>query len=199
MTRLTHAFFARDTVEVARDLLGRVLIHQVDGQRVSGRIVESEAYTGWEDRGSHAHRGKTPRSEVMFGPVGISYLYFIYGNYWLLNVIAKPPEVDYGAAVLIRALEPMEGLDFMAERRSRRPTRDWTNGPARLVLALGIGPSLNGINMLATHSPLFFEEGTPIPDSEVRSGSRVGLGSVPEPWKSIPWRFWAAGNPFVSR
>jgi len=198
MAHLTRSFFARDTVTVARDLLGRALVHHVDGRRVAGKVVECEAYAGWDDLGSHGHRGKTPRTEVMFGPAGVSYIYFIYGNYWLLNVVAKPPDVDYAAAVLIRALEPLEGFQIMAAHRPGRPTRQWTNGPGRLALALGIGPSLNGLDMTAADSPLYFEDGQPVPDQEIRAGPRVGL-NVPEPWKSKPWRFWIADHPFVSR
>lgn len=196
--RLDRSFFARDTVTVARDLLGRVLVHEAEGRRVAGRIVETEAYTGRDDMASHAHRGKTPRNAVMFGPVGVSYVYFIYGMYWLLNVVARPAGADYPAAVLLRALEPLEGLEWMAARRPGRPQREWTSGPGRLTVALGIDGSLNGVDMTAPDSPLFFEEGQPVPGEQVQSGARIGV-NVPEPWKSKPWRFWVAGNPYVSR
>jgi DNA-3-methyladenine glycosylase len=135
----------------------------------------------------------------MFGPVGVSYVYFTYGMHWLLNVIAKPPGADYGAAVLLRALEPLEGLEIVAARRVGRPPREWTSGPARLTAAFGIDGSHNQSDMTAPDSPLFFEEGDPVADEAVRTGARVGIGGVPEPWRSMPWRFWLAGNPYVSR
>jgi DNA-3-methyladenine glycosylase len=133
MSRLNKAFFERDTVEVAQDLLGRILVRTLDGKRLAGRIVETEAYSGFDDAASHAYGRMTPRSAVMFGEAGISYMYFIYGKYWMLNVIAKPRGVDYPAAILIRAVEPVEGLEIMAVRRIGRAMREWTNGPARLV------------------------------------------------------------------
>lgn len=200
MHRLDRAFFERDTVIVARDLLGRLLVHDVDGQRVAGRIVETEAYTGWEDSASHAHRGETQRNQVMFGLAGISYIYLIYGNYWLLNVIAKPRGVEYPAAVLIRALEPVEGLEIMAAHRPGRPMRDWTNGPGRLTLAMGIDQLMNHQDMVDLHSALYFEGGQPMAESEVKAGPRVGLGkAVAEPWKSQAWRFFIANSPYVSK
>lgn len=200
MSRLDRAFFERDTVEVAKDLLGRLLVRTIDGERVSGRIVETEAYSGFEDAASHAYGRMTPRNAVMFGEVGISYIYFIYGKYWMLNVIAKPRGVEYPAAILIRAVEPVEGLEIMAAQRSEREMREWTNGPARLVLALNIDPTLNGIDMTALDSPLHFEAGEPVPSTIIRTGARVGLGQkVPEPWKSHPWRFWVDGSPYISK
>ncbi len=198
MSRLGREFFARSTLRVARDLLGCLLVRELDGQRLAGRVVEAEAYTGWGDMASHGHRGKTPRNAVMFGPVGISYVYFIYGRYWLLNVVAKPPGADYPAAVLLRALEPVEGLHVISEHRAGRPAREWTSGPGRLTMALGIDGALNGLDLTAAGSPLTFEAGQPARGETIRSGPRVGL-NVPEPWRSKPWRFWIDGNPHVSR
>lgn len=200
MTRLKREFFERDAPVVARDLLGRVLVHQIEVQRVSGRVVETEAYMGWDDRASHGYGRITPRNKIMFGPAGVSYVYFIYGNYWMFNVVAKPPCVDYAGAVLIRALEPVEGLEIQAARRKGHPQREWTSGPARLALAMGIGAALNGVDLTQTNSALYFEAGSPVSDKEAHSGPRVGLGSnVPEPWISKSWRFWIAGNRYVSR
>jgi DNA-3-methyladenine glycosylase len=199
MSRLPRSFFARDTVTVVRSLLGQVLVHESAEGRAAGRIVEAEAYSGWDDRASHGHRGQTPRNAVMFGPVGVSYVYFIYGRYWLLNIVAKPPGVEYPAAVLLRALEPLFGLELMATRRFGRPQKEWTSGPARLTLALGVDGSHNRLDLTAPGSPLFFEAGEPIAPEQINSGPRVGLGTVPEPWKSKPWRFWIADNAYVSR
>jgi DNA-3-methyladenine glycosylase len=200
LDQLDRSFFERNTAEVAQDLLGRILVRTLNGDRLAGRIVETEAYSGFEDAASHAYGRMTPRNAVMFGLSGISYIYFIYGKYWMLNVIAKPRGVEYPAAILIRAVEPVEGLEIMATRRSERSQREWTNGPARLVLALGIDPLLNGIDMTAPDSPLHFEAGEPVLSSSIRSGARVGLGQkVPEPWKSHPWRFWVDGSPYISK
>jgi DNA-3-methyladenine glycosylase len=199
MPRLDRSFFARDTVTVARSLLGQVLIHDSPEGRAAGRVVEAEAYTGWDDEASHGHRGRTPRNAVMFGPVGVSYTYLIYGRYWLLNVVAKPPGVEYPAAVLLRALEPLKGLELMANRRSGRLQKEWTSGPGRLTLALGIDGTHNQLDLTAADSPLYFENGGSMASLPIRSGPRVGLGSVSEPWKSKPWRFWIADNAYVSR
>lgn len=199
MTRLTRAFFARDTVTVARDLLGRHLVREVEGERVVGRIVETEAYSGFDDQASHGRHGKTERNAVMFGPVGVSYVYFTYGMHWLLNVVARPESAEYAAAVLLRAVEPLSGLDFIAARRNGRPPQEWTNGPAKLTKALDIDKALNGTDMVAPESPLYITEGEPVPDDTVERGPRVGLGDTPEPWFSMPWRFYVAGNPHVSR
>jgi DNA-3-methyladenine glycosylase len=197
MPRLDRDFFARDTLLAARQLLGCTLVHEVGGERVSGRVVEVEAYRGIDDQASHAHRGKTPRNAAMFGPAGICYIYFIYGMYWLLNVVARPSEAGYPAAVLLRALEPLEGLHIMAANRPARPPQEWTSGPGRLTQALGLDGALNGSDMTAPDSPLYFETGLSIPDDWVRSGPRVGI-NVPEPWRSKPWRFWINGNAHVS-
>jgi DNA-3-methyladenine glycosylase len=131
--------------------------------------------------------------------VGVSYVYFIYGRYWLLNIVAKPPGVEYPAAVLLRALEPLSGLELMATRRFGRSKKEWTSGPGRLTLALGVDGSHNRLDLTAPDSPLFLEEGETVPPGQIGSGPRVGLGSVPEPWKSRPWRFWIADNAYVSR
>jgi DNA-3-methyladenine glycosylase len=198
MSRLTRDFFSRDARSVARDLLGQILVHQTGDRRLAGRIVETEAYTGWDDMASHGHRGKTPRNAAMFGPAGVSYVYLIYGVHWLLNVVARPLRVDYPAAVLLRAVEPVEGLKYMAARRSGRPQQEWTNGPGRLTMALGIDKAHDGLDLVSPESPIFFEEDETIPGGQVRTGPRVGI-DVPEPWKSKPWRYWIADNPYVSR
>jgi DNA-3-methyladenine glycosylase len=200
MPRLDRAFFERDTAQVARDLLGQHLVHEIDGQRISGRIVEAEAYMGWDDQASHGFGRVTPRNTVMFGPAGVSYVYIIYGFHYMLNVVAKPPDADFAGAILIRALEPVEGLQIMARYRTGRPQKQWTNGPGRLAQALGIDKSLSGIDITSKSSPLYFEPGTIIPDSEVSAGPRVGLGrKVGEPWLSKAWRFWITGNPYISK
>jgi DNA-3-methyladenine glycosylase len=197
--RLPHSFFARDTLTVARDLLGRLLVRELAGERLAGRIVEVEAYMGSDDAASHAHRGWTSRNAVMFGPPGITYVYFIYGVHWMLNIVAKPPDADTPAAVLIRALAPEEGLETIAQRRAGRREHEWTSGPARLTMALGIDEGLNHLDLTAPESPLYLETGCPVPDSQVQIGPRIGVSYAAEPWRSKPWRFWVADDLHVSR
>lgn len=197
MQRLDYSFFARDTLEVARNLLGKLLVHQVNGTRISGRIVETEAYTGWDDAASHGHTGKTARNTPMFGSPGTSYVYLCYGMYWLLNIVAKPEGVDYPAAVLIRAVEPVDGHDQIAGNRPGRRPVEWTSGPGRLTLALGIDRRFNGISLTDPASTLFLEYGNLADRETIVTGARVGITAA-EPWRSIPWRFSIAGNRFVS-
>lgn len=191
-------FFAQPTLTVARKLLGAWLVRVLaDGTRLSGRIVETEAYAGLDDLASHGHSRRTPRNSIMYGPPGHAYIYFTYGNWWMPNVVTEPEGIP--AAVLLRALEPLEGLEAMALRRPGRPILEWTNGPAKLALALEIGKALNGVDLTTTDNGLWIEPAETIPDEQVRTGPRIGLGKTPEPWHSLPWRFWIGGNPFVSR
>jgi DNA-3-methyladenine glycosylase len=200
MLRLSRDFFARDTLTVARDLLGRHLVRVSEEGRVVGRVVEAEAYIGQDDLACHGSAGRTPRNAVMFGPPGHAYVYFTYGMHWLLNVVAKQPGVaDHPAAVLLRAIEPIEGPELIAARRAGRPPGEWTNGPAKLTLALDIDGRFNGLDVTAPDSPLFFEPGKPVSGGGVATGPRVGLGGTPEPWKSLPWRFYVRESPHVSR
>ncbi len=186
--RVPRAFFARPTLEVARDLLGVRLVHrEADGRRVAGVIVETEAYVGEEDQGCHCRAGRTPRTAVMYGPPGHAYVYFTYGMHWLFNVVTEG-EGSPGA-VLVRALWPVEGLDLIAARRRGRPRREWTDGPAKLCQALAIDGRYHGADLCAPHADLFLEFDRTFPDESVTIGPRVGLNTVPEPWKSIPWRF----------
>ncbi len=195
---LPRAFYAQEATVVARGLLGAVLVRQLGGERVSGRIVEAEAYRLQADAASHSHRGRTPRNDPMWGEPGHAYVYFTYGKFWLLNVVCEP--VGQPAAVLLRALEPLEGLDAMAARRDGRPPTEWTSGPARLTLALGVDGRLNRADLTTPEAGLWIEAGDPIPEAEVRTGPRVGLGKrVAEPWLSMPWRWWVAGSAHVSR
>jgi len=123
----------------------------------------------------------------MFGPPGRAYVYFTYGMHWCLNVVAGPD--GFPAAVLLRAIHPLEGLDFIALRRTRAERRNWTNGPAKLTQALAIDGALNGCDLTDPASPLCILPGTPPPAERITAGARVGLGATPEPWLSMPWRF----------
>ena len=165
------------------------LVRLQDGQRLAGFIVETEAYRGEEDQGCHCRAGRTPRTQVMYGPPGFTYVYFTYGMHWLLNFVVEAE--GFPAAVLIRAIQPVEGLEVIAARRGGQPAVRWTDGPAKLTQALGIDGRLNGIDLCAPQSQIFLESGASVPDANVTIGPRVGLYTVPEPWKSIPWRFLA--------
>ncbi len=186
-TRLTYGFYNRHTLQVARDLLGKHLVKIEEGVRIGGLIVEAEAYRGEEDLGCHAKAGRTPRTEVMFGPPGHAYVYFTYGMHWMLNAVCE--EEGYPAAVLLRAILPTEGIAVIASRRSSQPRKFWTDGPAKLCQALGIDGSFNSADLCAPKANLFIEEAQTIPDWAVTTGPRVGFNNVPEPWLSIPWRF----------
>ena len=186
--RLARSYFARPTLTVARRLLGQRLVRiEPDGARLSGLIVEAEAYVGGEDLGCHAHFGRTPRNEVMWGPAGHAYVYFTYGMHWMLNVVSEAD--GFPAAVLLRAVLPLEGLARIRRRRAGQPPSAWTDGPAKLCQAFGIDRRLNGHDLCAANARLFVERRPTIPDSLVTIGPRVGLNTVPEPWKSRPWRF----------
>lgn len=185
--RLERSFFDRDTVTVARQLLGMKLIKREGSRRIGGIITETEAYRGEEDDACHARAGRTPRTQVMYGPPGFTYVYFNYGIHWLLNFVTEAE--GFPAAVLIRGFEPSEGLDIIADRRVGRPKSQWTDGPAKLCQALNIDQNHNNFDSCHPDSPIFIEIGAPIPDSRVTIGPRVGFNKVLEPWKSIPWRF----------
>ncbi|NPV08023.1 MAG: DNA-3-methyladenine glycosylase [Anaerolineae bacterium] len=191
---LPRSFYARDTVRVARELLGMVLVRDLGGLRVSGVIVETEAYCGERDEGSHAYRGLTPRTRVMFGPPGQAYVYLIYGMHYCLNTVTESEGA--AGAVLVRAIHPLEGLDEMRRRRGR-PDPELTNGPAKLCQALGIDGALNGAD-LCIGRELWLERGAPVADSQVAVGPRVGL-NVSEEARALPWRFAVAHDPWVSR
>jgi DNA-3-methyladenine glycosylase len=185
--QLQRDFFNRDTINVARDLLGTQLVRLENGQRLAGVIIETEAYRGEEDLACHARSGMTPRTEVMYGPPGHAYVYLNYGIHWLLNFVTEAKGKP--AAVLIRGLEPTEGLEVIARRRDGRPRPEWTNGPAKLTQALSIDKRFSKADHCVPDAQLFVEAGERVPDRDVITGPRVGIDSVPEPWRSIPWRF----------
>lgn len=184
---LPREFYAQETLTVARQLLGKRLVHLEDGQRIAGIITETEAYCGEKDLGCHAKAGRTPRTAVMYGPPGFAYVYFTYGMHWLFNTVTRPegqPE-----AVLVRAVFPVEGVEVVAARRGKQPRRLWTDGPAKLTVAFGIDGQHNNLDLCAPDAEIFIEEGEDVPEEWVTRGPRVGFFTVPEPWKSMPWRF----------
>lgn len=180
--KLPRSFYQQPTLMVARELLGKYLVHRIGSRLLVGRIVETEAYVGPEDRASHAWRGRTARNSVMFGPAGIAYVYLVYGMYHCLNVVTEGE--GFPAAVLLRAIEPIQGLEGR------------TDGPGRLCRAMAIDLSMNGLDM--TGDCLWAEDRGPMyrPD-EVEITPRIGVHYAGE-YATKPWRFCVKGNPFVS-
>jgi DNA-3-methyladenine glycosylase len=200
---LQPAFYTGRARKVAVQLLGKRLVRSFNGQRLSGTIVETEAYCDADEpdlacHGDRANGGRpTPRTEVMFGPAGFAFIYFTYGMHWMFNVVTG--EMGVASAVLIRALEPDDGEQIMARHRAGRERKEWTNGPAKLAQALAIDKSLNGANLGRLDSGIWIEHAQDLDPTEIECGHRIGLGNTPEPWLSIPWRFWIKGNRFVSK
>ncbi len=195
--KLPREFYTRsDVLEVARDLLGKKLVvPNRSGTRVAGIIVETEAYRGPEDRASHAYGGRrTNRTETMYGLGGTAYVYFVYGMYNQFNVVTNVENVPH--AVLVRALEPSEGLDIIRRRRPGRSEYEWTSGPGRLSIALGIDRRLDKADLLGDR--VWLEEGISISPRQVARGPRIGIDYA-DKWISKPWRFWIKDNPFVSK
>ncbi|MGH3235038.1 MAG: DNA-3-methyladenine glycosylase [Streptosporangiaceae bacterium] len=195
---ISRDFFARHAVEVAPDLLGRVLEHETAAGLVAVELTEVEAYAGQSDPASHAYRGKTQRNAVMFGPPGHAYVYFTYGMHFCVNLVCLG---EGGAsAVLLRAGAIIAGEDLARARRTGRQgrlaPRDLARGPARLCVALGIDRELDGADVCAADSPLRVRAGaSSLPRSGIiLSGPRVGVSSAAE----VPWRFWFEGEPTVS-
>ena len=187
MSCLPESFYLADVTEVARALLGCHDERNVNGLRISGLIYETEAYRGEEDLACHARAGRTRRNAVMYGNAGRAYIYFTYGMHWCLNAVCG--EVGYPSAVLIRAIHPNEGLEFIAERRTGVRRADWCNGPAKLSKALAIDGGLNGFMLTDPEGPLFIEEGLTVEPKDIIASARVGIQYAPEPWRSKPWRY----------
>jgi DNA-3-methyladenine glycosylase len=203
---LPRSFYERSAIPVARELLGALLVRRFAGGRLAGIILETEAYQGEEDKACHARAGRTPRTQVMYGPGGHAYVYFTYGAHWMLNVVTEPTRTP--AAVLIRGIQACEGIETMDRLRPIPPLRratlpglnwlpspqGWTDGPAKLCQALAITGALNGVDLTDPTGELWIEAGESLPDAQVSLGPRVGIDNVPEPWRSIPWRFLARLN-----
>jgi len=195
--KLPREFYTRpNVVTVARELLGKLLVVPAqDGTRVSGKIVEVEAYRGPEDRAAHSYGGRrTKRTETMYGLGGQAYVFFVYGMYNQFNVVTNKPDAPH--AVLIRAVEPVEGLDLMRERRPGKTGRNLTNGPGKLCIAFGIDRRLDAADLLG--DSVWLEDAERIPRSRILAGPRIGIDYA-EAWIDKPWRFWIRDNSFVSR
>jgi DNA-3-methyladenine glycosylase len=188
--KLDRKFYDRPTIRVAKELLGKYLVIQKDDNLLSGKIVETEAYIGFKDPASHAYRGMTPRNKVMFGDPGYAYVYLTYGMHHCLNLVTEKD--GYPAAVLIRALEPTEGIELMKKRRRCQNIKDLTSGPAKLCQALGIDRSLNGADLC---SDMIYVEDRGENIREIVSSSRIGINEG----KQKNWRFLIENNEFVSR
>lgn len=195
MSAPSRSFFARDAVAVARELLGMTLVRiDAGGARLSGRIVETEAYRE-DDAAAHSFRGRTPRNAPMFLSGGHAYVYFVYGMHFCFNVVAEVEGA--GAAVLIRALEPLEGMPLMRARRGNLPDPALCRGPANLCKAMAIGRAQSGIDLLKPGSELRLETGARIPDNQVVTTPRIGIRGDAHALEA-PWRFLAAGSASVS-
>jgi DNA-3-methyladenine glycosylase len=213
--RLNRKFYNHPTLKVAKELLGKYLVIEKDGNYVSGKIVETEAYVGPNDPASHAYRGMTPRNKIMFGDPGYAYVYFTYGMHHCLNFVTERKE--FPAAVLIRALEPVDGIEIMKKRRKTenpslgqglnpRPSlrtgvqplsehgdlKNLTNGPAKLCQALGIDRTLNGVDLC---SDIIYVEDRGNKPIKIASSSRMGITKG----KDKKWRFYVEDNKFVSK
>jgi DNA-3-methyladenine glycosylase len=188
---LPLSFYSRETLLVARDLLGMHLVHTGPSGRQVGRIVETEAYKGPRDLAAHSARGRTRRTEVMFGPPGRLYVYFTYGMHFCMNVVVG--REGQGAAVLLRAAEPLEGLSAMAERRGTTDVRRLCGGPARLTQAFDIGRAANGVDLVGGRE-MWLLYGEPVPPGGVARTTRVGVAVG----TGRPWRYLVRGDPFVS-
>src|SRR5512146_1642184 len=175
---LPREFYNRSTLKVARDLIGARLVRILDGHKLVGLIAETEAYISGIDLACHARAGLTPRTAVMFGEPGHAYVYFTYGNHWMLNVVAE--RKGFPAAVLIRAIQPIEGVEIMLARRQGRDTLR----PGKLCQAIGITKRKNGVDQTKTTDGLWIEAWINVPNSRVTKGPRVGLNNTPEPWLS---------------
>jgi DNA-3-methyladenine glycosylase len=189
-------FYCRDSLIVARDLLGKLLVHESPEGVTAGKIVETEAYKGPEDKAAHSFGNKrTPRTETMYGPKGHSYIYLIYGLYYCINVTSGAFE-GKPEATLIRALEPVKGIDLMIKRRKQTGQLvNISSGPGRLCIAMGLTKIHNGLDM--SQPPLYITEGQSVDLQDITQAPRIGVDYAAE-HKDLPWRFYIKNNPYVS-
>ena len=191
--KLPHSFYEQKTIDVAKQLLGKYLVRKHPEGKTIGRIVETEAYIGPQDLACHASRGRTARTEVMFGPAGHAYVYFIYGFYNMLNLVTEA--TNYPAAVLIRAVEPMDGIELMKTRRQNGSLRNLSSGPGKLCKAFAVDRTLNGADLSGN---VLYVEDRSEPAAKIRATPRIGVDYAGK-WKSKPYRFLIRGSEFVSK
>ncbi len=194
--KIQREFYLRDdTLQIAQDLLGKnLVVPTTGGTRVSGMIVETEAYLGAIDKAAHSyHNRRTKRTETMFAEGGHAYIFFIYGMYFQFNVVAG--KVDVPHAILIRAVEPVENIEIMRERRGKMPDKNLTSGPGKLCIALAIDKTFNGADLL--NDKVWLEDFKTISEEHIAVGKRIGIDYAEE-FAEKPWRFWVKDNLFVS-
>lgn len=200
--KLKRSFYSRDTITVAKELLGKILVYNANGNILKGKIVETEAYLGVEDKAAHAYGGKrTKRMETMYGLPGTAYIYLIYGMYYCFNIITVKEGVPQG--VLIRGIEPLQGIDQMVENRFKKPIKNLTDrqkknisdGPGKLSMAFGIDKTFNGIDLCG--QKMYLEYGM---DEKIKviETTRIGIDYAEEA-KHFPYRYYIEGNPWVSK
>ena len=201
MNKLEREFYRKSSIQLAQELIGKILVHNIDGNKISGRIVEVEAYMGIEDKAAHSYAGKrTKRTEVMYGIPGILYVFLIYGIYSCINVVAG--ELDEPEAVLIRAIEPICGLDQMSFNRYKKPYEvlfekekiNITNGPGKLCMAMGINKTSNGVDLCSDN--IYIESDGY--KAEIASSKRIGIDYAEEAVDFL-WRFFIKNNSYVSK
>ena len=192
---MNHSFFRQDTVELARKLLGCLLVHRTPDGVAGGMIVEAEAYVGAIDKACHAYRNRSERTEIMYHDGGYAYVYFIYGMHHCFNVVTGPE--GEGNAVLIRALEPVIGLKLMQRRRNTKSLQNLCSGPGKVCLALDITKNEYGLDLCNADSPLHLIQYRHIPDAKIVASPRINVAYAEEA-AAWPWRFYVKDNPFVS-
>ncbi len=190
--KLPRSFYIRPTLDIARDVLGKIFVQKIGKKILAGRIIEVEAYHQNGDRASHSFRGKTARNEMMFREGGYLYVYFTYGMHFCMNIVTE--EIDIGAAVLIRAIEPLVGTDIMQKNRGEKiKYHDLTNGPAKCCQAFGIARKHNGTDL--TGSEIYILDSPMIPEPDIVVTNRIGIKESVE----LPWRFYIKRNKFISK
>lgn len=193
--KLPKTFYSQDVLTLAKALLGKTLVHNTGREILSGKIVEVEAYDGEIDEAAHTFNGKTDRNEIMFEEGGYLYVYFTYGMHYCANVVAG--EEGHGCAVLLRSIEPLNGVETMKQNRFNNQKsfgiKNLTNGPAKLCEALGIERKHNGTDL--DNDEIYILDNAPLPESQIISATRVGIKKS----KELMWRFYIKDNPFVSK
>ena len=196
--KLKQDFYNQPTLEVARGLLGKYLVRKNGRSNSVGKIVETEAYIGFKDKACHASKGPTPRTEVMFGPPGFWYVYFVYGNHHCLNIVTQ--EESYPEAVLFRALEPVDEIEQMKKNRDKEDLKDLCSGPGKLCQALEIDKDNNKQKAFGKETKLWIEDrGEILKPSQIKKSSRVGIDYAGSYWANKKWRFYIKDNQFVSQ
>ena len=193
---MNRSFFRQDTVELARKLLGCLLVHRTPEGAVAGMIVEAEAYVGAVDKACHAYRNRSERTEIMYHDGGYAYVYLIYGMHYCFNVVTGPS--GEGNAVLVRALEPVIGLDLMRKRRQTNQLQNLCSGPGKVCQALAVTKEQYGLDLCDPSSPLRLVRFRSIPDDRITSSPRINVAYAEEA-AAWPWRFYVKDNVYVSR